>query len=165
MQLPYLQPFIDGNKRVARLAANLPFIEHNLVPLSFADVPKELYQHATLALYELNRIEPLRDVYIWAYERSVTRLGQVRSSLGEPDTFRLEHRDALRRVVTEVVRAGVPPRKLRSTLERFANEHLPAKARARFVVMAEIELEALNEVTAARHDFRPSEFAAWKAKR
>ena len=35
VQLPYLQPFDDVNKRVSRLAANIPFIKANLSPLSF----------------------------------------------------------------------------------------------------------------------------------
>ena len=35
VQLPYLQPFDDVNKRVSRLAANIPFIKGNLSPLSF----------------------------------------------------------------------------------------------------------------------------------
>lgn len=39
VHLPYLQPFEDVNKRVSRLAANIPFIRHNLCPLSFIDVP------------------------------------------------------------------------------------------------------------------------------
>jgi Fic family protein len=30
--LPYQQPFEDVNKRVARLAANIPLIRHNLSP-------------------------------------------------------------------------------------------------------------------------------------
>jgi Fic family protein len=38
VHLPYLQPFEDVNKRVSRLAANIPFIKHNLSPLSFLDV-------------------------------------------------------------------------------------------------------------------------------
>jgi fido (protein-threonine AMPylation protein) len=165
VQLPYLQPFIDGNKRTARLAANLPFVIHNLVPLSFVDVPVELFQRAYLALYEFNRVEPLRDLFIWAYERSVSRLGQVRASLGEPDPFRLEHRQTLRQVVSELVRARVPPAKRRAFLVRFSEAHLPPKVRARFVAMAELEVEGLNEGTYARYGLRPSEFAAWTAQR
>ena len=41
VQLPYLQPFDDVNKRVSRLAANIPLFRSNLYPLSFIDVPKE----------------------------------------------------------------------------------------------------------------------------
>ncbi len=54
MYLPYLQPFEDVNKRVSRLAANIPFIRHNLCPLSFIDVPQQAYVDAMLGAYELN---------------------------------------------------------------------------------------------------------------
>jgi Fic family protein len=47
-QLPYLQPFDDVNKRVSRLAANIPFIKRNLSPLSLTDVPRTLYTEAML---------------------------------------------------------------------------------------------------------------------
>ncbi|MBE2249087.1 MAG: Fic family protein [Myxococcus sp.] len=162
VQLPYLQPFIDGNKRTARLAANLPLVIHNLVPLSFVDVPRETFQRAYLSLYELNRVEPLRDVFSWAYERSAARLGQVRASLGEPDPFRLEHRQALREAVGDLVRARVPASKRRAFLTRLS-QRMPAAVRARFVAMAELEVEGLNESTFARYGLRPSEFDAWAA--
>ena len=48
VQLPYLQPFDDVNKRVSRLSANIPFIKRNLSPLSFIDVPRALYTDAIL---------------------------------------------------------------------------------------------------------------------
>lgn len=70
VQLPYLQPFDDVNKRVSRLAANIPLIRANLAPLSFTDVPDELYTQAILGVYELNRVELLKDVFVWAYQRS-----------------------------------------------------------------------------------------------
>lgn len=162
VHLPYLQPFIDGNKRTARLAANLPFVIHNLVPLSFVDVPLDVFQRAYLALYELNRLEPLREVFAWAYERSVARLGQVRASLGEPDPFRLEHRQTLRRAVAEIVRAAIPVAGRRAFLEHFS-ESLPVAVQPRFVAMAELEVEALSDSTFARYGLRPSEFETWLA--
>jgi Fic/DOC family len=70
VHLPYLQPFEDVNKRVSRLAANLPLIRRNLCPLSFVDVPERAYVDGILGVYELNRIELLRDVFVWAYGRS-----------------------------------------------------------------------------------------------
>ncbi|HEY5581482.1 MAG TPA: Fic family protein [Rhodoferax sp.] len=60
VHLPYLQPFEDVNKRVSRLAANIPLIQHNLCPLSFIDVPQQAYVDAVLGVYELNRIELLQ---------------------------------------------------------------------------------------------------------
>ena len=56
VHLPYLQPFEDVNKRVSRLAANIPLIRHNLCPLSFVDVPERAYIDGILGVYELNRI-------------------------------------------------------------------------------------------------------------
>jgi DNA-binding Lrp family transcriptional regulator len=43
VHIPYLQPFEDVNKRVSRLAANIPLIQRNLCPLSFVDVPERAY--------------------------------------------------------------------------------------------------------------------------
>ncbi len=57
VQLPYLQLFEDVNKRVSRLAANLPLVRNNLCPLSFVDVPECAYIDGLLGVYELNRIE------------------------------------------------------------------------------------------------------------
>src|SRR5215469_4275993 len=61
VHLPYLQPFEDVNKRVSRLAANIPLISRDLCPLSFVDVPERAYVSATLGVYELTRVELLRD--------------------------------------------------------------------------------------------------------
>ncbi|MGB3386455.1 MAG: Fic family protein, partial [Pseudaminobacter sp.] len=91
VQFPYLQPFDDVNKRVSRLAANIPLIKRNLSPLSFTDVPRQAYTDAILGVYELCRVDLLKDVFIWAYERSAARYVAVRQSLGEPDPFRLRH--------------------------------------------------------------------------
>jgi len=70
VQLPYLQPFEDVNKRVSRLTANIALIRENLCPLSFVDVPQEIYINGLLGIYEYNRLELMRDVFIWAYKRS-----------------------------------------------------------------------------------------------
>jgi hypothetical protein len=69
-QLPYLQPFPNANKSISRLAANIPLLRHNLCPLFFVDVPGLAYTEGTLGVLELGQIELLRDVFVWAYERS-----------------------------------------------------------------------------------------------
>jgi Fic family protein len=68
VQLPYLQPFDDVNKRVSRLAANIPLVKGNLSPLAFTDVPRSTYTEAMLGVYELNKIDLLEDVFVWAYD-------------------------------------------------------------------------------------------------
>jgi DNA-binding transcriptional ArsR family regulator len=163
VHLPYLQPFDDVNKRVSRMAANIPFIRTNLSPLSFTDVPRDLYTHATLGVYELNRIELLRDVFVWAYERSAARYAAVRQSLGEPDRFRLQHRDALRAVVGEVVRTRLDRRAAAHHVAAWTDAHIEGTERAKFRDVAENDLLGLHEGNFARYGIRPAEFAAWRA--
>lgn len=162
VQLPYLQPFEDVNKRVSRLAANIPLVQRNLGPLSFVDVPQSDYTHAILGVYELKRVDYLRDVFVWAYERSCARYAAVRQVLGEPDMFRLHHRERLKEVVAAVVRGGLNKKAAANHVRRAA-ETLPERAsRRRFAEMAEAELTSLHEGNFARYRLRPSEFAAWR---
>ena len=162
VQLPYLQPFDDVNKRVSRLAANIPLIKENLSPLSFEDVSRDLYTEGVLGVYELNRIELLRDVFIWAYNRSAARYVAVQQSLGEPDPFRLRHRTSLREVVGEVVRGRMDKKQATAHVGAWAREHVDLQEHERFREVAERELLGLHEGNFARYRVRPSEFEAWQ---
>jgi fido (protein-threonine AMPylation protein) len=160
VHLPYLQPFADANKRTSRLAANLPLLTHNLQPLAFSDVPRDAYLASTLAVYEYRRIEALRDVYLWAYQRSCERYQVIRRSLGEPDPFRLRYRAPLREAVGQVVRSSRSVPELRAHVAA-SMAMVPAEDRIRFQAVVSQELRNLNEGTYARYGLRPSEFEAW----
>jgi hypothetical protein len=162
VQLPYLQPFEDVNKRVSRLAANIPLVQRNLGPLSFVDVPQTDYTHAILGVYELNRVDYLRDVFEWAYERSCARYAAVRQVLGEPDAFRLRHRDRLKQVVGDVVRQGWDKPAASAFIRREAAKLPEPSERAHFATLAETELTSLHEGNFARYRVRPAEFTAWQ---
>lgn len=160
VHLPYLQPFEDVNKRVSRLAANVPFIRENLSPLSFMDVPQQAYVEGLMGVYELNRVELLRDVFVWAYERSAKRYVAVRQSLGEPDKFRLRFRNELTEVVGNIIRGGLAPTV--EAVTRVAREHVPAEYLDDFVRMTINDLENLHEGNFARFRLRPSEYCKWR---
>ncbi len=162
VHLPYLQPFEDVNKRVSRLAANLPLIRENLSPLSFVDVPERAYIDGMLGVYELNRIELLRDVFVWAYERSCSRYSAVRQSLGEPDPFRLKYRALVAELVTEIVRAGMDKKAATAFIREHAMCEVPESDQARFIEVVETEVMSLHEGNIARYRIRPSQYAAWK---
>jgi hypothetical protein len=161
VQLPYLQPFDDVNKRVSRLSANIPFIKRNLSPLSFIDVPRSLYTDALLVVYELNKVDLLKDVFIWAYERSAFRYAAVRQSLGEPDPFRFKYKAALRQIVGEAVREAMDKKAAAAHIASWVEKNIPEADRERFRDMAETELLSLHEGNFARYQIRPSEFATW----
>ena len=162
VQLPYLQPFDDVNKRVSRLAANIPLIKGNLSPLSFEGVPRQTYIEATLGVYELNKVDLLKDVFLWAYERSVARYAAVRQSLGEPDPFRLRLRAPLREAIAEIVRARLGRKDAVAWIESWARERIDPTDRRRFIEVVETELASLHEGNFARYQIRPSEFEAWR---
>jgi Fic family protein len=164
VQLPYLQAFDDVNKRVSRLAANIPMITANLVPLSFTDVPNDLYARATLGVHERNDVAALRDVFLWAYERSVARYAAVRQSLGEPDPFRLRYRDRLRTTVRDIVRAPSDRQAARAHLTKVAHDEVQPEDQEQFIEVAETEFLGLREGNFARYQVRPSEFLAWSKK-
>ena len=161
VHLPYLQPFEDVNKRVSRLAANIPLIRRNLCPLSFVDVESHEYVGGLLGVYELNRVEYLRDVFARAYRRSCARYSTVRQTLGDPDQFRLRHRAALADFVREVVLGGMDKRVAAKCIARKAVESIPQAERAKFIEVVETELGCLHGGNIARYRLRPSEFEAW----
>jgi len=162
VQFPYLQPFDDVNKRVSRLSANIPLIKGNLSPLSFEGVPRGAYTDAVLGVYELNRVELLKDVFIWAYGRSAERYAAVRQSLGEPDPFRLRHRTALREVIGAVIKGRMDKRQASAHLKSWTQTHIDSKEREQFREIAESELLSLHEGNFARYQIRPGEFTAWR---
>jgi len=161
-QLPYLQPFLDVNKRVSRLAANIPLIRGNLVPVSFVDVPREFYAKAVLAVYEFEDHTLLKELLIWAYGRSVKRYTDVRQSLDAPDPFRVRYRDALTAFVADAVRDEVRLRIAAAAAKEWAAVNVLEPDRERFAEIAETELIDLHEGNFARFRLRPSCFDAWQ---
>ncbi len=161
MHLPYLQPFADINKRTSRLAANLPLFRANLCPLTFLDVPEPAYTRAMLGVYEMARVELLRDLFVWAYERSTQEYVAVRQDLAEPDPLRLAWREVTRRVVHDVVTQ--PGKDALRLIDRAVAGKVPAAARADVKALIIEELRRLHEGVLARYGLRPSELAAWRA--
>lgn len=161
VHLPYLQPFEDVNKRVSRLAANIPFYRQNLSPLSFIDVPKEYYIQGLIAIYELNRIDLMKDVFLWAYERSSYNYAAIRQVVGTPDPFKLKYHKQIVPLITEIISKGAD----RPTAMALINDkklQLPSEDQDQFVYAVERALMALHEGTYARYFVSFTEFKKWK---
>lgn len=163
VQIPYLQPFDDVNKRVSRLTANIPLNRHNLAPLSFIDVPEESYIKGILGIYELNRVELFKDVFLWAYERSALRYAAIRQSLGEPDPFRMKYREEIRAIVNYIV-SNAMEKEAASKVIKSEVKKLPEPDQFRLAEVVETELLGLHEGNFVRYRIRPSEFTAWKKR-
>ena len=160
VHLPYLRPFADINKRTSRLAANLPLFRANLCPLTFLDVPEQAYSRATLGVYEMTRVELLRDIYIWAYERSTQEYLAIKQNLAEPDPLRLVWRDLIKQTLREVItQPNLDPL---SCIQHSVAERVPEDEQASVQALIIEELRRLHEGVLARYGLRPSEYIAWK---
>lgn len=158
VHLPYLQPFADVNKRTSRLAANLPLLQHNLCPLTFLGVPEDTYSQAILGIYEMTRVELLRDVFVWAYERSTQEYLALKQNLAEPDPLRLRYRELIKRVIREVV---LTPNTDPLDLIREAVQSIETTESEEVQALLIQELRRLHEGVLARYGLRPSEWECW----
>lgn len=162
VHLPYLQPFEDVNKRVSRLAANIPMIRRNLCPISFIGVEQKDYIGGLLGVYELNCVEYLRDVFVWAYQNSANQYIGVKETLGSPDPFRLKYRSEMSRVVAQIVRSQMNRDSAKKWMNAETLKAIPKEDQKAFREVIQIELEGLHSGNIARHRLRLSEFEAWK---
>jgi predicted metal-binding transcription factor (methanogenesis marker protein 9) len=108
------------------------------------------------------RIELLRDLYVWAYERSTQEYLAIKRDLAEPDPLRLAWRELIKQTVRGVVTSiQLDPL---STIEQAVSENVPQQERSAVQALIVEELRRLHEGVLARYGLRPSEFIAWKAQ-
>lgn len=155
VNLAYLQPFEDGNKRVSRLAANIPLMLYNQAPLSFLDVSRDDYALAMMGVYEFRDVSMAVDLFNWTYRRSHAKYKVVVESMGLPDPFRVQHREALNDAIGAIVRDRRP------MADTLANLGLPNEDLARFTHLLEQELKALEVFNCARYRLGLRQTQSW----
>lgn len=69
--ISYIQPFMDGNKRTARIVSNAILINYKYCPLSFRTVNSIDYKKAMLLFYEQNNISNFKEIFIEQFEFAV----------------------------------------------------------------------------------------------
>lgn len=103
----------------------------------------------------------LKDLFLWAHERSAMRYSAIHQPLGEPDAFRSnyweEPREAIQQVVVNALGKdrAIPNIKIKA-------RNVVSRDRAQFAKAVERELLDLHEGNFARFKIAPSEFNRWK---
>lgn len=69
--LSYIQPFMDGNKRTARIVSNSILINSDYCPISFRTIDSIEYKKAMLIFYEQNNISTFKEIFITQFEFAV----------------------------------------------------------------------------------------------
>lgn len=69
--ISYIQPFVDGNKRTARIVSNAILMNKKHCPISFRTVDSVEYKKAMLLFYEQNNITVFKEIFINQFEFAV----------------------------------------------------------------------------------------------
>ncbi len=158
LNLAYLQPFEDGNKRTSRLAANLPLLLYNCAPLSFLDVDPADYALSMLGAYERLDVSLATELFAWTYRRSIPKYQAVLASMGTPDPLRTKYREHLISAVQEVVRAG------HALAHAIAAAGVAPADQDYFQILLETELAQLEAYNCARFRLAIGKTEQWIAK-
>lgn len=62
--IAYIQPFVDGNKRVSRLSGNAILQSFDFCPLSYRSMDEGEYKKAMLLFYEQNNISYFKELFL-----------------------------------------------------------------------------------------------------
>jgi Fic family protein len=162
--ISYLQAFVDVNKRTARLASIIPLIRRDYVPQSFVDVEQDAYLKATIAVYELNEVGPLADVYSWSYRRTCQRFETTAQVVGFDEIAAL-YRPSRRALVADLVRAKVPQDKVAEWITTHVPGNVESQHREKFVSDVLAELENLDASRIGGLGITREELAAWQELR
>lgn len=146
VNLAYLQPFADGNKRTSRLSANMPLMLYNCAPLSFLDVERSDYATAMLGVYEQRNVAAAVDLFEFIYRRSILKYSVLRASLSAPDPIRTKYRQTLNELMQFVVFHG------RTLDAAFTDVHVDAADGAALRLIANTELDQLEPYNCARYN-------------
>ena len=158
VNIAYLQPFEDGNKRCSRLCANLPLMLSNCAPLSFLDVEANDYAIAVKGVYERLDCTLAVELFAWTYRRSIDKYKVVLEAMGLPDPFRARYREQLGEAIRSVVNQN-------ATLAQAINAlALPPQDHAPFESLLRKELQSLEPFNCARYRLSIRGTEAWIAK-
>ncbi|RCW69196.1 Fic family protein [Pseudorhodoferax soli] len=155
VNLAYLQPFADGNKRTSRLSANMPLMLYNCAPLSFLDVERADYATAMLGVYEQRNVTAAVELFEFIYRCSIQKYSVLRASLAVPDPLRVRYRQALNELMQCVVFHG-------QTLEdAFSEVPVDAADLAALRSIANTELDHLEQYNCARYNLARGMTQRW----
>lgn len=155
VNIAYLQPFEDGNKRTSRLCANLPLMLTNCAPLSFLDVESADYAMAMMGVYERLDVTLAIELFEWTYQRSMSKYRAILGSMSAPNPFRARFREHLGEAIRQVVASRIP------FAEAVAALALPESDQAPFQDLLREELLHLEPFNCARYRLSIGKTEEW----
>lgn len=103
VHIPYLQGFVDINKRTSRVVSNVPLLKAGLAPMSFLTMDDAAYIDGLIGIYELNNVALLREVYVESYLASADTYRVLKAEVDIPEIAAIAYRTAVREAVRQCV--------------------------------------------------------------
>jgi len=163
IHIAYLQPFIDVNKRTSRLSANIPLIKFNKIPLSFNDVDKNYYVDAMIAIYELNDVRPLVDIYCFSYRRSCEYY-KVASEVIGFDEIRVRYRPERREIIRNIINNQLVDLAMIKYIDKKIASIIPAKDIQAFSKTVYEDLNTINNAKIQGMGIAQQALSEWLSK-
>lgn len=161
-EIPYLQPFDDVNKRVGRIAANLPLLSRGLCPMTYYGLDDSDYIHGILAFYELGVSDLLAETLHDAYRQGVERYKSYFHTLSDGDAVRRafgrEINSLVRAYVRGVDQGKVEPEDWQSFFRGRLSRELDTSTRDAITVAAKASLNTLDSARAISVGLKPAEY-------
>lgn len=145
IHISYLQAFADVNKRTARLSANIPLIKNNLVPLSFNDVERNDYTSAMIAVYELQDIHPILDLYVFSYMRTCSLYDSTVKTINY-DEIRVRYRQQRRSIISHIITRNLIGKAMRKYISTQTSKLVKKEDQASFIEDVMEDLKEINEI-------------------
>ncbi len=163
VHISYLQAFADVNKRTARLSANIPLITGNLVPLAFNDVEIKDYMSAIIAIYELQDVRPIVDLYAYSYMRTCAAYDSTVKALGF-DEVRVRYRKLRRNCVREIILQPIIGFNIQDYIKKKSEEIVPIPDQKAFLEDVLEDIKHLDYIRIAVLGVSSQELDDWLSK-
>ncbi len=159
VHVSYLQAFSDVNKRTARLSSNIPLITQNFVPLSFNDVERTDYTSAMIAIYELQDVRPIVDLYVFSYLRTCAAYNATVKAMGF-DRVRVLYRQQRRDLIRDIILNGRVGAILAAYIQSKSQE-IPSTDRRAFIENLKEDLNLLEQSRLAGLGVKHQQLTTW----
>lgn len=146
IHLSYLQAFADVNKRTARLSANISLVTKNYVPQSFNEVERDDYTSAMIAIYELQDVRPLTDLYVFSYLRTCQAYDATIKAMGF-DEVRVRYRQQRRELLRHLILKNITGTAMNEYISSQVHQLISSTEQEQFI---EDLLEDIKEMDVSR---------------
>lgn len=159
VHIPYLQAFVDINKRTSRIASNIPLLKADLAPMSFVTMDDSDYIDGLIGVYELNNVALLREAYIDSYLASAEKYRLLRAEVETPENAALAYRDFVREAVRRCV-LDFKSFRPDAVLDMAVKANIPESDRNAVVEYVGQQVRGLHEGNVIRYRLRPEDLAS-----